>query len=130
MSRTCIVSPTASRDLAAILDYFFERSIEAGEMFATKFEQKCRYLAKFPMMGRRYPEVSPELRGIPLNGYVIFYKVTDESIEIARLSVVIKISSLYFQTRIKSSVPTKCLNPKYCFEMNRIEHEWQQLKFQ
>jgi toxin ParE1/3/4 len=85
MSRNCIVSPTASQDLAAILDYFFERNIEAGDIFASKFEQKCRYLAQFPMMGRRYSTISPELRGMPLDSYVIFYKVTDEYIEIVRV---------------------------------------------
>ena len=85
MSRNCIVSLAASQDLAAILEYFFERNVEVGEVFATKFEQKCRYLANFPMMGRLYSEVSPELRGIPLDSYVIFYKVTDEQIEIVRV---------------------------------------------
>lgn len=46
MSRNCIVSPTASQDLAAILDYFFERNVEAGDIFANKFEQKCRKRVK------------------------------------------------------------------------------------
>jgi toxin ParE1/3/4 len=85
MSRRCIISPAASKDLAKILDYFLEKNIEAGDKFTVRFEQKCRNVANFPMMGRNYPEFSPQLRGIPLDNYVIFYTVTDFSIEIVRI---------------------------------------------
>jgi toxin ParE1/3/4 len=85
MNRRCIISPTASKDLAKILDYFLEKNIEAGDKFTVKFEQKCRNIAKFPMMGRSYPEFLPQLRGIPLDNYVIFYTVNDLCIEIVRV---------------------------------------------
>jgi toxin ParE1/3/4 len=81
MNRRCIISPTASKDLAKIL----EKNIEAGDKFTVKFEQKCRNIAKFPMMGRSYPEFLPQLRGIPLDNYVIFYTVNDLCIEIVRV---------------------------------------------
>jgi toxin ParE1/3/4 len=85
MNRLCIIAPTASKDLAKVLDYFLTKSIDAGDQFTVKFEQKCRYLAMFPMMGRSYPELVPNLRGIPLDDYVIFYTVTDRCIEIVRV---------------------------------------------
>ncbi|WP_404788122.1 type II toxin-antitoxin system RelE/ParE family toxin [Altericista sp. CCNU0014] len=85
MNRRCIIAPTASKDLAKILDYFLAKNVEAGDKFAIKFEQKCRYLAMFPMMGRSYPELGSSLRGIPLDDYVIFYAVTDLCIEIVRV---------------------------------------------
>jgi toxin ParE1/3/4 len=85
MNRSCMISPTASKDLARILDYFLERNVEAGDRFTVKFEQKCRNIAKFPMMGRSYPEFLPQLRGIPLDNYVIFYTVTEICIEIVRV---------------------------------------------
>jgi toxin ParE1/3/4 len=85
MNRRCTISPTASKDLAKILDYFLEKNIEAGDKFTVKFEQKCRNIAKFPMMGRSYPEFLPQLRGIPSNNYVIFYTVNDLCIEIVRV---------------------------------------------
>jgi toxin ParE1/3/4 len=85
MKRQCIISPTASRDLATIIDYFLARNIEAGDNFAARFEQKCRNIANFPMIGRHYPELSPQLRGIPLDSYIIFYRVTDDCIEIVRV---------------------------------------------
>jgi toxin ParE1/3/4 len=37
------------------------------------------------MMGRSYPELALQLRGIPLDGYIIFYKVTDDLTEIVRV---------------------------------------------
>ncbi|MCG9892511.1 MAG: type II toxin-antitoxin system RelE/ParE family toxin [Thermosynechococcaceae cyanobacterium MS004] len=85
MSRRCIISPIASKDLVKILDYFLEKNIDAGEQFTAKFETKCRYIANFPRMGRNYPELSKQLRGVPLDNYVIFYTVTDFSIEIVRV---------------------------------------------
>jgi toxin ParE1/3/4 len=85
MSRRCIISPTASRDLVLILDYFLARNIEAGDNFTVKFEQKCRNIARFPFLGRAYSELLPSLRGIPLDSYVIFYMVTDDYIEIVRI---------------------------------------------
>jgi toxin ParE1/3/4 len=85
MNRQCIISPTASRDLATIIDYFLTRNVEAGDKFTVKFEQKCRNIANFPMMGRTYPELSPSLRGVPLDSYIIFYQVTDDYIEIVRV---------------------------------------------
>jgi toxin ParE1/3/4 len=85
MNRLCIIAPTASKDLTTILDYFLIRNVDAGDKFTIKFEQKCQYLATFPTMGRSYPELAPNLRGIPLDNYVIFYTVTDLCIEIVRV---------------------------------------------
>jgi len=75
----------ASRDLEAIVDYFLERSVDAGERFVQDFNQKCLYLTKFPYIGRSYETLSPLLRGIPLRNYVILYKVIDEGVIIVRV---------------------------------------------
>jgi len=85
MTRQCIISPTASRDLETIVDYFLAINVEAGDNFAIRFEQKCKNIANFPMMGRSYPDLALQLRGIPLDGYIIFYKVADDLTEIVRV---------------------------------------------
>jgi toxin ParE1/3/4 len=85
MNRSYTISPTAIKDLKDILNYFFERNINAGEAFADAFERKCGNIVNFPNMGRSYEELAPSLRGIPIDGYIIFYTVTEESIEIARV---------------------------------------------
>lgn len=81
----CFVSPTASRDLDAIGDYFVTRNIEAGERLLREFVKKCENLVKFPNMGRSYDRIKPGLRGVPLDGYIIFYRVFDNGIEILRV---------------------------------------------
>lgn len=80
-----IISPEASLDLEDIIDYFASRNIDAGERFVDEFEKKCRYLANFPNMGRSYGNIKPELRGIPLDGYIILYRIIDSGIEILRV---------------------------------------------
>ncbi|MEG4323275.1 MULTISPECIES: type II toxin-antitoxin system RelE/ParE family toxin [unclassified Microcoleus] len=81
----CFVSPTASRDLDAIGDYFVARNIEAGERLLREFVKKCENLLKFPNMGRSYDRIKPGLRGVPLDGYIIFYRVVENGIEILRV---------------------------------------------
>ncbi len=72
-----IISPEANQDLEEIIDYFASRNIEAGERFIDEFHKKCRYLANFPNMGRNYADIKDYLRGLPLDGYIILYRVTD-----------------------------------------------------
>lgn len=80
-----IISPEANKDLESIIDYFASRNIEAGERFIDEFNKKCRYLANFPNMGRSYSDIKDYLRGVSLNGYIIFYRITDIGIEILRV---------------------------------------------
>jgi toxin ParE1/3/4 len=80
-----IISPTASRDLEEIIDYFTERDINAGEHFVAEFNKRCRNLIQFPNLGRSYADLTPLLRGISLDGYIIFYKPANDEIEIVRV---------------------------------------------
>lgn len=80
-----IISPEASQDLEEIIDYFASRNVEAGERFVEEFEKKCKYLANFPNMGRSYANIKSFLRGIPLDSYIILYRVIKDGIEIVRV---------------------------------------------
>jgi toxin ParE1/3/4 len=79
------ISPSASRDLDRIADYFLEHSIDAGEKLFREFNKKCLQLVNFPNMGRNYYQIRPNLRGLPLDGYIIFYQVINENVEILRV---------------------------------------------
>lgn len=37
------------------------------------------------MIGRSYEEINPDLRGVPLDGYIILYQVTANTLEILRV---------------------------------------------
>ncbi|MDJ0681572.1 MAG: type II toxin-antitoxin system RelE/ParE family toxin [Xenococcaceae cyanobacterium MO_167.B52] len=80
-----IISQPAIKDLEEIIDYFSSRNVDAGERFINEFEKKCKNLANFPNMGRSYDDIKPSLRGLPLAGYIIFYRVIDDGIEIIRV---------------------------------------------
>jgi toxin ParE1/3/4 len=80
-----IISPEANQDLEEIIDYFTSRNIDAGERFVDEFNKKCRYLANFPNMGRSYADIKDYLRGVPIENYIILYRVTDSGIEILRV---------------------------------------------
>jgi toxin ParE1/3/4 len=43
-------------------------------------------LAQFPNLGKSYAHIRPWLRGLPLEGYIIFYRVTDEALTILRVA--------------------------------------------
>ncbi len=83
--RQYIISPEAIHDLETIIDYFATRNVGAGDQFLDEFTKKCRDLTRFPFIGRSYGVIRPYLRGIPLQNYIIFYRVTDDSIEIMRI---------------------------------------------
>ena len=80
-----IIAPTASRDLNKIADYFLTVNVTAGEKLFQFFNQKIKQLTQFPLMGRSYNHIKPSLRGLPLKGYIIFYRVIDDQIEILRI---------------------------------------------
>ena len=80
-----LITVAASRDLEEISSYFLEKNVEAGELFVEGFHKKCQQLARFPYLGRSYSQFSQNLRGIPLMGYIIFYQVIEDGIEIVRV---------------------------------------------
>ncbi|BAZ25974.1 hypothetical protein NIES4073_68800 [Kalymmatonema gypsitolerans NIES-4073] len=80
-----VINILASRDLDEIADYFAENSLEAGERFFRDFARKCQQLVTFPNSGKSYAEIRPDLRGLSLEGYIIFYRVLDDGIEILRV---------------------------------------------
>lgn len=79
------IAKDASLDLDEILDYFLVRNINAGERFIREFNQKCQNIAQFPNIGRSYAKFDTRLRGIPLDGYIIFYRVFEDSVVIVRV---------------------------------------------
>jgi toxin ParE1/3/4 len=80
-----ILSVEASQDIENILDYFLQRNIDAGERFVKDFNNKCLNIVKFPKIGRSYSHIDSALRGIPIDSYIIFYRLLENSIVIVRV---------------------------------------------
>jgi toxin ParE1/3/4 len=81
----CILSPTALRDLNDISSYFAQQNIDAGERVLALFTEKCTRLIDFPNMGKSYGFLRSGIRGIPLGGYIIFYRFVETAIIILRV---------------------------------------------
>jgi toxin ParE1/3/4 len=79
------IAKAASQDLDEILEYFLTLNIEAGERFVQLFNRKCQNLVQFPKIRRTYDHIAPSLRGVPLNGYIIFYQIVDDELMIVRV---------------------------------------------
>lgn len=80
-----IISQPAIRDLESISSYFADVNVETGERFLLGFSKRCQQIAKFPGSGRSYDNLQVGLRGLPLEGYIILYRVMDDGIEIVRV---------------------------------------------
>ncbi|MEH2401743.1 type II toxin-antitoxin system RelE/ParE family toxin [Nostoc sp.] len=80
-----VINILASRDINEIADYFAQTSVEAGERFFSEFNRKCQQLVAFPNSGKSYAKIRLDLRGLSLQGYIVFYKVLDDGIEILRV---------------------------------------------
>ena len=80
-----IIAPSASQDLNKIADHFLVINIKAGEKLFRKFYKKCQQLVQFPKLGRSHTHIKPSLRGLPLDGYIIFYRVINETVGILRI---------------------------------------------
>jgi toxin ParE1/3/4 len=79
------VDPEARSDLDAIYDYIARDNPRAAEALLDKIRTRFRLLAEQPSIGRTRPELAPRLRGLPVGNYLIFYRPTDDGVEIARV---------------------------------------------
>ncbi len=50
-----------------------------------RFNQRAKQLANFPLSGKSYGHLRPNLRGINFEKYIIFYHVTDAELVILRV---------------------------------------------
>jgi toxin ParE1/3/4 len=80
-----LINPLATHDLAEIATYFGDTSLESADRFLQEFDRRCVQLVSFPMSGKGYPQLRPDLRGISFKGYIIFYRLLENGIEIMRV---------------------------------------------
>ena len=86
MTRVCLFTPTASRELEGILDYVAQwGSLDSSEQLLGRINGTCQKLANFPGMGRSREEFPPEVRCFPAQDYLICYRSTDMGVEILRI---------------------------------------------
>lgn len=85
MNRFANLSILAKVDLADLWHYVAQDNISAARRLNNKIIAKCQKLAEFPGMGRERSELSPGLRGFPIDNYIIYYRETDFGIDVIRI---------------------------------------------
>ncbi|MBP0029899.1 type II toxin-antitoxin system RelE/ParE family toxin [Roseofilum sp. Guam] len=75
----------ATQDLNEIAEYFANSNVDAGEEFFLEFNQRCKQLVDFPYSGKSYADLRLGLRGLSFKGYIIFYRVLEDGVEILRV---------------------------------------------
>ena len=80
-----IFSPAAQQDLLDIFDFIAKDKPRAATNWADTMEQKCLLIAATPAFGEPRPEYGPGIRSSVVGRYVIFYRATDDGIEVIRV---------------------------------------------
>ncbi len=80
-----IFAPSATRDLDRLYQYFLETNVEAGEKLFKALNQRFYNLTQFPNIGKPYAHLHPNIRGLLVEKHIIFYRVTENQVEIVRI---------------------------------------------
>lgn len=83
--RRCVYTLLAQTDLRDIHDYIAEDDPDAALDFVTQLELACEKLTKMPESGRSRSELARGVRSLPVKRYIIFYRVTETTIDILRV---------------------------------------------
>src|SRR5262245_21954880 len=75
----------AEADLEQILDYLEERSPAAAERLAAAIDERCQLLGTVPALGSPRDDIRPGLRCVVVQRYVLFYRVTEQAVEVLRI---------------------------------------------
>jgi len=72
---------SAIEHLAEIRSYIGRDDPAAAGRFVAAIRTRCRFLAEQPHIGHERPDVRPGLRSFPIQSYVVFYRIIDDTVE-------------------------------------------------
>jgi toxin ParE1/3/4 len=75
----------AHLDLIEIGLYIAYDNPAAADRLLEAIDETCRLLSSRPELGRKRPDLAPEVRSFPVRGHVIFYRCVAEGIQILRV---------------------------------------------
>ncbi len=83
--RRVVVSPQAEQDLIDIWLYIAEDQPINADRFLDRLETQVSKLAEFVDMGVARDELAEALKSFPVGRYILFYRVTQEGVELVRV---------------------------------------------
>ncbi len=91
MSREIFKRPQAERDIEECFVYIAEDNLDTGVFFLVAVEDSLEQLAKFPLLGKQRDFADKRFQNIRMwrvkgyEKYLIFYQVTENTIEVIRV---------------------------------------------
>jgi toxin ParE1/3/4 len=85
MAFEVILLPAAEVDLEEIRLQLEPFSLTAFERLVLAIQKRFRTLSIFPEAGRSCEDLAPNLRVIFVNGFAIFYRVSESKVTVARI---------------------------------------------
>lgn len=85
-----VISPAADDDLTAIWRYIGveKGNVEAAINILESIRDTLLLLPRFPQLGRsctEFEDYVPNLKSLAVEGYVIYYRLTDDGIDVGRV---------------------------------------------
>ncbi len=75
----------AIQDLELICDEIAINNPDAASNLFDDIREQCLRVAKFPLSGKNYDRLKPNLRGFIIKNYIVFYIIESENIEIVKI---------------------------------------------
>ena len=85
MTERVRLTEQAESDVFEIWEYIASDNITAADKLVDRFTQTYQKLARNPRMGVKQDHYQPGLRCFPVGRYVIFYRVSDDAVEVYRV---------------------------------------------
>ena len=83
--KRCAFTLLARADLRDIYDYIAAKDPDSALDFVTRLQLMCERLAEMPGLGRKRAEIAEDIRGFPVERYIIFYRIIEDGVEILRV---------------------------------------------
>jgi len=80
-----VFSERADSDLLQIISYLAPRNMRAALALADAIDSKLSHLAQHPLIGRERSSLSPGLRSLVVQNYLVFYRVDEARITVIRV---------------------------------------------
>lgn len=78
-------SPLAREDLLEIWAFIALDDAAAADRLLDRMDAVLRSIALNPQMGRARPDLRPGVRSFPVGAYILFYRITADSIDVLRV---------------------------------------------
>lgn len=80
-----VITPRARADLLEIWLYMASNNRSAADRLLARFEEILETLAQHTMIGRTREELAPDLRSFPVGNNIIYYRPSENGIEVIRV---------------------------------------------